>query len=135
MLAREPRRGGSPEEQAMIHGAHVIIYSKDAEADRGFFRDVLNYPSVDAGHGWLIFALPPAELAVHPGDRNDVHELYLMCDDVHAFIDDMKAKRVACSAVDEQRWGSITHVTLPGGGKIGVYQPKHPSPIQRALRP
>jgi hypothetical protein len=131
MLAREePRRGGSPEERAMIYGAHVIIYSKDAEADRGFFRDVLEYPSVDAGHGWLIFALPPAELAVHPSDGNDVHELYLMCDDVHAFIDDMKAKHVACSAVDEERWGSITHVTLPGGGKIGVYQPKHPSPMR-----
>jgi catechol 2,3-dioxygenase-like lactoylglutathione lyase family enzyme len=114
----------------MIHGAHVIIYSKDAEADRAFFRDVLEYPSVDAGHGWLIFALPPAELAVHPSDGNDVHELYLMCDDVHAFIDDMKAKHVACSAVDEARWGSITRVTLPGGGKIGVYQPKHPSPIR-----
>jgi len=70
----------------MIHGAHVIIYSKNAEADRAFFRDVLNYDSVDAGHGWLIFALPPAEVAVHPSDENDVHELFLMCDDVQAFI-------------------------------------------------
>jgi hypothetical protein len=110
----------------MIHGAHIIVYSKDADADRAFFRDVLKYPSVDAGHGWLIFALPPAEVAVHPSDENDVHKLYLMCDDVHALIAEMKAKNVSCSAIDEQRWGSITYVTLPGGGKVGVYQPKHP---------
>jgi hypothetical protein len=115
----------------MIHGAHVIVYSKDAEADRAFFRDVLEYPFADAGHGWLIFALPPAEVAVHPADENDVHELYLMCDDVHALIKTMKAKNVACSAVEEQRWGSITRVTLPGGGKIGIYQPKHASPLRR----
>ena len=112
-----------------IHGAHVIVYSKDAEADRAFFRDVLKYPHVDAGHGWLIFALPPAELAVHPSDENDVHEFYLMCDDVQSLIAEMKSKNVECSAIDEQRWGSITRVTLPGGGKIGIYQPKHASPI------
>ena len=115
----------------MIHGAHVIIYSKDAEADRAFFRDVLNYESVDAGHGWLIFALPPAEVAVHPSEKNDVHELFLMCDDIHALIADMKTKKVACSPVDEQRWGSITRVTLPGGGTLGIYQPKHASPPQK----
>ena len=113
----------------MIHGAHVIIYSKDSEADRAFFRDVLKYESVDAGHGWLIFALPPAEVAVHPSDENDVHELFLMCDDVQALIAEMKKKDVTCSPVDEQRWGSITRLTLPGGGKLGVYQPKHPSPL------
>ena len=89
----------------MIHGAHVIIYSKDSEADRAFFRDVLKYKSVDAGHGWLIFALPPAEVAVHPSEENDVHELFLMCDDVQAFIAEMKKKNVECSPVDEQRWG------------------------------
>jgi hypothetical protein len=115
---------------AMISGAHVIIYSKDAEADRAFFRDVLKYPSVDAGHGWLIFALPPAEVAVHPSDENDTHELYFMCDDVHAFMAEMRARKVECSRVDEQRWGSITRVALPGGGKIGVYQPKHASPLR-----
>jgi catechol 2,3-dioxygenase-like lactoylglutathione lyase family enzyme len=115
--------------RAMIHGAHVIVYSKDAEADRVFFRDVLGYPFADARHGWLIFALPPAEVAVHPSGQNDVHELYLMCDDVHALIETMRAKHVTCSAVDEQRWGSITRVTLPGGGKIGIYQPKHASPL------
>ena len=112
-----------------IHGAHIIIYSKDAEADRAFFRDVLKYAHADAGHGWLIFALPPAEVAVHPSDENDVHEFYLMCDDVHSLIGEMKAKNVQCSAVEEQRWGSITRVTLPGGGTIGIYQPKHPSPL------
>jgi hypothetical protein len=115
----------------MTHGAHVIIYSKDAEADRAFLRDVLKYESVDAGHGWLIFALPPAEVAVHPSDQNDVHELFLMCDDVHAFIAEMKKQSVPCSPIDEQRWGSITRLTLPGGGKLGVYQPKHASPLKR----
>ena len=115
----------------MIYGAHVIIYSKDSEADRAFFRDVLNYKAVDAGHGWLIFALPPAEVAVHPSDENDVHELFLMCDDdVQALIAEMKKKDVKCSPVDEQRWGSITRLTLPGGGKLGVYQPKHASPLK-----
>jgi hypothetical protein len=114
----------------MIHGAHVIIYSKDSEADRAFFRDVLKYESVDAGHGWLIFALPPAEVAVHASEGNDVHELFLMCDDVQAFIAEMKKKEVECSPVDEQRWGSITRLTLPGGGKLGVYQPKHSSPLK-----
>jgi hypothetical protein len=114
----------------MITGAHVILYSTDADADRAFFRDVLEYPFVDAGHGWLIFALPPAEVAMHPSDASGKHELYLMCDDVQAFIASMKAKGVACTAVDEQRWGSITRVTLPGGGTLGVYQPKHPSPLK-----
>ena len=114
----------------MIHGAHVIIYSKDSEADRAFFRDVLKYESVDAGHGWLIFALPPAEVAVHPSEENDVHELFLMCDDVQALIAEMKKKDVKCSPIDEQRWGSITRLTLPGGGSLGIYQPKHASPLK-----
>lgn len=116
----------------MIHGAHVVIYTKDAAADRAFFRDVLEYQSVDAGHGWLIFELPPAELAFHPSDSNNAHELFLMCDDVQAFIAAMAEKRAECSPVDEQRWGSITRVTLPGGGKVGVYQPKHPSTLKPA---
>ncbi|MEO5767243.1 MAG: extradiol dioxygenase [Polyangia bacterium] len=114
----------------MIYGAHVIIYSRDAEADRAFIRDVLEYESVDAGHGWLIFALPPAEVAVHPSEENDVHELFLMCDDVRALIAGLRNKRVDCSEVDEQRWGSITRLTLPGGGKLGIYQPKHASPLK-----
>jgi hypothetical protein len=112
----------------MIRGAHIIVYSKDADADRNFIRDVLKFPFVDVGHGWLIFALPPAEIAVHPAGENETHELYLMCDDVNAFIAEMNAAGVACSAVSEQRWGSLTNVTLPGGGKLGVYQPKHRSP-------
>jgi catechol 2,3-dioxygenase-like lactoylglutathione lyase family enzyme len=111
----------------MIYGAHVIIYSKDADADRAFFRDVLGYRSADAGHGWLVFELPPAEIAVHPSGENDVHAFYFMCDDVRALIAEMTRKGVVCSAIDEQRWGSITRITLPGGGTIGVYQPKHAS--------
>src|ERR1700755_2501919 len=87
------------DEEEMIHGAHVIIYSKDAEADRAFFRDVLKYESADAGHGWLIFALPPAEVAIHPSEANDVHELYFMCDDVHAFIAEMQKKNVNCAPI------------------------------------
>jgi len=114
----------------MIYGAHVILYSKDSDRDRAFFRDVLKYPSADAGHGWLIFALPPAELAVHPSDTNDVHQLYLMCDDVHAFIAEMKGHDVTCTPVQEERWGSLTSMVLPGGGKLGVYQPKHASPLK-----
>jgi catechol 2,3-dioxygenase-like lactoylglutathione lyase family enzyme len=117
-----------------IQGAHVIIYSQDAPRDRAFFRDVLGYRAVDAGDGWLIFALPPAEVAVHPSDQNDVHELYLMCDDVAAWVRELKAKHVKCTPVAEQRWGSVTRVTLPGGGKLGIYQPKHPSPNQPGRR-
>jgi len=112
----------------MIIGAHAIIYSKDAEADRAFLRDVLKFPNIDAGHGWLIFGLPPSEVAVHPSDANDRHELYLMCDDIHEFIGSLAAQKVACSPVHEEQWGSLTQVGLPGGGKIGVYQPKHPRP-------
>jgi catechol 2,3-dioxygenase-like lactoylglutathione lyase family enzyme len=113
----------------MIYGAHIIIYSKDPDADRAFFRDVLRYPFADAGHGWLIFALPPAEVAVHPADENGKHELFFMSDDVRAFIAEMTGKGLECTAIDEQRWGSITRLTLPGGGQVGVYQPKHPSPL------
>jgi len=115
----------------MIHGAHVVIYSKDSDADRAFFRDVLRFPAVDAGHGWLIFALPPAEAAFHPDEKNDRHELYFMCDDLKATMDDLKVKKVKCGAVKEERWGSLTTISLPGGGKIGLYQPKHPVAIKR----
>ena len=113
----------------MIFGAHTIIYSRDAEADRAFLRDVLGFSSVDAGHGWLIFALPPAELAVHPADENNRHELYLMCDDLATEIARLATKSIACSEVHEERWGSITGIQLPGGGLIGLYQPKHPIAI------
>jgi hypothetical protein len=112
----------------MLTGAHAIIYSTNAEADRAFFRDVLELESADAGGGWLIFALPPAEVAVHPAERNDRHELYLMCVDVAAFVSGMKKHGIACSAVQDQGWGLLTQLTLPGGGKLGVYQPRHPRP-------
>jgi catechol 2,3-dioxygenase-like lactoylglutathione lyase family enzyme len=113
----------------MIFGAHVILYSKDAEADRAFLRDVLGFKSVDAGHGWLIFALPPAEAAVHPAAENGVHELYFLCDDLKAEMASLTAKGIACSEVNEQRWGSITKMRLPGGGEVGLYQPKHPTAL------
>jgi hypothetical protein len=112
----------------MITGAHAIIYSTNPEADRAFLRDVLAFPNVDVGHGWLIFALPPAELAVHPGSSNDVHELYLMCDDIEAFMARMTEHKVACSALQTMGWGLLTKVELPGGGKLGVYQPRHARP-------
>ena len=112
----------------MLTGAHSIIYSADAEADRAFLRDVLGLKGVDAGGGWMIFGLPPAEVAVHPGERDDGHELYLMCDDVAAFVAEMKAKGVACGPVQDLRWGRLTEVTLPGGGKLGVYEPRHARP-------
>jgi catechol 2,3-dioxygenase-like lactoylglutathione lyase family enzyme len=113
----------------MISGAHVIVYSKDAEADRAFFTKVLGFKSVDAGHGWLIFALPPGEAAFHPSDKNGPHELYFMCDSLKAEMAAFAKKGVACSQVQEERWGSITRMRLPGGGQIGLYQPKHPTPL------
>jgi catechol 2,3-dioxygenase-like lactoylglutathione lyase family enzyme len=112
----------------VINGVHVVIYSKDAEADRKFFRDVLQFPSVDAGHGWLIFAMPQAEAAFHDAENNDKHELFLMCDEVATTLKDLKAKEVKVSDVSEQRWGKLASFTLPGGGKVGIYQPKHARP-------
>ncbi len=111
----------------MISGAHVIVYSKDAEADRIFFREVLGFASVDAGHGWLIFALPPAEAAFHPAEENDRHELYFLCSDLKVEMSALAKKSVVCSTVQEERWGSITRISLPGGGHVGLYQPKHPT--------
>ncbi|HLW77146.1 MAG TPA: VOC family protein [Bryobacteraceae bacterium] len=111
----------------MISGAHVMVFSRDPEADRAFFRDVLEFKSVDAGHGWLIFKLPPAEAAFHPDDAGDRHELYFMCDDIHAEIARLTAKGVACSEIEEERWGSLTTLALPSGGKLYLYQPKHPT--------
>ncbi len=113
----------------MISGAHIIIYSKDVDADRAFFRDVLGLKSVDAGHGWLIFALPPAESAFHPSDKDGVHELYFMCDDLKSEMATLERKGIKCSKVEEQRWGSITKMRLPRGGDIGLYQPKHPTAL------
>ena len=115
----------------MITGAHVIVYSKDAEADRAFFRDILRFPAVDAGQGWLIFALPPTEGAFHPSEKNGLHELYFMCDDLKATMASLKVKKVKCGPVQEVRWGSLTTISLPGGGKIGLYRPKHRTAIGR----
>src|SRR6476646_3052288 len=112
----------------MIIGAHSIISSKNPEADRAFLRDVLRLPNVDVGSGWLIFGLPPSEVAVHPSDKNDVHEFYLMCDDVNALISEMKKRNIACGPVQNQGWGLLTQLTLPGGGELGIYQPRHARP-------
>src|SRR5262245_16812873 len=106
---------------SMINGAHVIVYSNDAEADRAFLRDVLGLPHVDVGGGWLIFGMPPSEVAVHPGSE-DRHELYLMCENVAKFVAAMKTRRIACTAVRDEGWGKLTEMTLPGGGTIGVYE-------------
>jgi catechol 2,3-dioxygenase-like lactoylglutathione lyase family enzyme len=114
----------------MITGAHAIVYSRDPEADRAFLREVLGLPHVDVGGGWLIFGLPPAEVAVHPAEDNGRHELYLLCDDVAAFVATMQARNVACGPVTDQRWGLLTEIVLPGGGKLGVYQPRHARPPQ-----
>jgi catechol 2,3-dioxygenase-like lactoylglutathione lyase family enzyme len=118
----------------MISGSHVVIYSKDAEADRAFFRDVLGFKSVDAGYGWLIFALPPGEAAFHPSDENSLLELYFMCDGLKAEMDSLAKKGVNCSEVQEARWGSITKIRLPGGGELGLYQPKHPTALGLGLK-
>jgi len=118
----------------MIIGAHSIVYSRNPEADRAFFRDVLELSGVDVGGGWLIFGLPPAEVAFHPSEENDVHELYLMVDDVEAFRAALASRKVACSPVETMGWGQLTHVTLPGGGKLGVYQPRHARPASGSSR-
>ncbi len=111
----------------MISGAHVLIYSHDAEADRRFFKDVLGLDSVDSGGGWLIFALPPAEVAVHPTEEKDHHELFLLCEDIEATATELERRGVPLKRpFDEARWGRVTEITLPGGGRIGLYQPKHP---------
>ncbi len=124
----------------MISGAHVLIYTADADADRAFFRDVLGLPHVDAGHGWLIFRLPPAEAAVHPSDEGAPlsHEgagmvgahLYLMCEDLAAEISALEARGVTCAPVQRERWGIRTALRLPSGGELGLYQPTHPTALE-----
>jgi catechol 2,3-dioxygenase-like lactoylglutathione lyase family enzyme len=114
----------------MITGAHAVLFTTDADADRAFFRDVLEFPSVDAGGGWLIFGLPPAELAAHPAEENGRHELYLMCDDVNATVAELSARGAEIPGpVKDERFGLLTAIRLPGGGELGLYQPKHPSPL------
>ena len=128
----------------MINGAHVLMYSENPEADRAFFRDVLEFPYVDVGAGWLIFALPASEVAFHPtdGERRLVHGghrllgavLYLMCDDLRAQIQSLKGKKVKCTEISEERWGIKTTIKLPSGGEIGLYQPKHETALGLASK-
>jgi hypothetical protein len=115
----------------MINGIHALIYAKDADKVRAFLRDVLGFKSVDAGHGWLIFALPPAELAAHPAEDGEEprHEFYLMCDDMQNTVKELKSKGVQCGEMTEAGWGSVTKIEIPGGGTMGLYQPKHPTAI------
>ena len=114
---------------ATITGAHAIIYTKDAAADRAFFKDVLGFASVDAGGGWLIFALPAAELAAHPHEAGGAHELYLMCDDVYATVEELRSKGVEFDrGISDEGFGLLTAIRLPGGGQLGLYEPRHPSP-------
>lgn len=112
----------------MISGIHLIIYSKNAEADKVFFSDILKLTNVDVGHGWLIFALPPSELAVHPSSESESHEIYLMCDDIKVFVKQIKKQKIVCSKIQNQGWGQLVQLTLPGGGKLSVYQPRHVRP-------
>ena len=115
----------------MLTGAHSILYSQKPDEDRAFLRDVLGLPHVDAGDGWLIFGLPPAELAVHPTEEYDRQDLYFMCTDIQAFVAAMGEKGVPCDPIQSQAWGDLPHITLPGGGKLGVYQPRHARPPAR----
>lgn len=119
----------------MIFGAHVVVYSKDAAADRAFFRDVLGLASVDAGHDWLIFALPPAEAAFHPAEGAVSEKLYLLCDDLAEEIARLAGKGVVCEPIEQARWGSVTLIHLPGGGRLGLYQPRHPVAISLPSTP
>lgn len=125
----------------MITGLHLLLYSSNADSDRAFLRDVLGFPYVDVGHGWLIFRTPPSELAVHPADHDASQShagarmlgavLYLMCDDVHATVKELETKGVACSAIEQEPWGLRTAITMPSGGSIGLYQPTHETAIGR----
>jgi catechol 2,3-dioxygenase-like lactoylglutathione lyase family enzyme len=114
----------------MITGAHAVLYSADAAADRAFLRDVLGFPHVDAGGGWLIFRLPPAEVAVHPTDGPPAQELFLMCDELDATLAELAGKGVATGAVSEERWGRRTTIRLPGGADLALYEPHHPVAIE-----
>jgi hypothetical protein len=119
----------------MITGAHTIIFSKNADGDRAFLKDVLGLSSVDAGGGWLIFGLPPAEVAVHPGDQNDLHELYLLTDDLEALMRNLRQRGVPCAEARTMSWGVLTQVMLPSGGKLGIYEPRHARPKPMPARP
>lgn len=119
----------------MIVGAHVMLQSRNPSADRAFFGGVLNLPSVDAGGGFLIFGVPPAEVAIHDSESNDIHQLYLMCDDTDRFVEEMQQLGIACTEPKELHWGTLFEITLPGGGKLGVYEPRHARPSAGARAP
>ena len=120
----------------MITGVHAIIFNQDADAVRAFFRDTLGFRSVDAGGGWLIFALPPAELGIHPTDGAGNHELYLMCDDIGTTVEELKAKGVEFTReITDARFGLMTALRLPDGGELAIYEPRHPSPLHASAEP
>jgi hypothetical protein len=108
----------------MLTGAHAIIYSSNPEADRAFFRDVLKLRNIDVGNGWLVFSLPPSEVALHPAEQNDKHELYLICDDVRKLVAELESHDIPCKPIQDQGWGLLTALTLPSGGSLGVYEPR-----------
>ena len=117
-----------------VSGAHMIVYSANAEADRALLRDVLDFPHVDVGQGWLIFALPASEIAIHPAETSGGREIYLMVDDVAGFVARMKDRGIGCTPPQDQGWGVLTQLTLPGGGKLGIYEPRHARPSWSAPR-
>jgi hypothetical protein len=119
---------------AKIIGAHTLIYTNKATADRRFFKEVLKLKSVDLGGGWLIFGLPPSEVAFHPGKKDVELEFYLMVDDIKAFVEEMKAKNIRCGKISSQGWGSLSEITLPGGGTLSVYEPRHQRPNVKAKK-
>jgi catechol 2,3-dioxygenase-like lactoylglutathione lyase family enzyme len=118
----------------MITGMHAVIYTRNAEADRAFFRDVLGFSWVDAGGGWLIFAVPPSEIACHPARTGNKQQLYLMCNDVQAESARLAKKGIKCGAVSDEGWGLLTTIRLPGGGDLGLYEPRHAIPARLAPR-
>jgi catechol 2,3-dioxygenase-like lactoylglutathione lyase family enzyme len=115
----------------VIFGAHTIVFTHDADGDRTFFRDVLEMDCVDSGGGWLIFEMPPSEIAFHPTDETPTNEIYLLCDDLAAEMSRLEEKGVVFSPVDDERWGTVTRFSLPGGTSVGLYQPKHPTALKR----
>lgn len=127
-----PEAGGDALANSLGASLGVRLFGLPAGADRTFFRDVLNLPNVDAGDGWLIFGVPPAEVAVHPSDSNDRHELYLMCDSIHGFVESMSGHGIACGPISDEGWGLLAQIGLPGGGSLGVYEPRHarPDPVE-----
>ncbi|MGI9205345.1 MAG: extradiol dioxygenase [Woeseiaceae bacterium] len=116
----------------MMVGAHSILYSKNPEADRAFFKDVIGLDSTDVGGGWLIFGLPPSELAVHPSEKNTSHEFFLMCEEIQAFTALMAEQGIDCTDIQEEVWGLLVYVTLPGGGRLGVYEARHERPERKS---